>query len=126
MKKLSLLSLPGIILLSAFALINDANPLQGRWENTRMYQGRPMSLIGDFRADGTYSGFINKKVFVTGNYQVKHDTLFIYDITCNITYAGTYKIHFFGQDSLKFQVILDTCSGRREGTSGFLFKKLKK
>ncbi len=126
MKKLSLLSLLAIVLLSAFTLASDPNPLVGRWENIRMYQGSAISLIGNFKADGSYSGFINKKAFVTGKYQMKQDTLYIGDSTCGAYYVGTYKVQFFGQDSLKFHVIQDTCQERREGTDNFMFKKLKR
>jgi hypothetical protein len=125
MKKLSLVSLSAVVLLSAFALATDPNPLVGRWENTRKFQGSLISLIGNFKADGSYSGFINKKVFVTGKYQMKHDTLYIDDSTCGPGYVGIYSVQFFGQDSLKFHVIADTCQGRREGTDNFMFKKLK-
>lgn len=125
MKKLSLLTLSVFVLLSAFVIADDPSPLVGHWENTRMFQGSKLSLIGNFKADGSYSGFINKKVFVTGKYQMKHDTLYIDDSTCGVGYAGTYKVQFFGQDSLKFHVIQDTCQGRREGTDNFMFKKLK-
>ena len=125
MKKLSLLSLLAIVLLSAFTLISDPNPVIGRWENTRKFQGSVVSIIGNFKADGSYSGFINKKAFVTGKYEVKHDTLYIEDSTCGQGYKGTYKVQFFGKDSLKFHVIQDTCRGRREGTHNFLFVRLK-
>jgi hypothetical protein len=125
MKSTIFTSLLAVALLSAFTLTNEPNPLVGRWENTRIFQGSKMSLIGNFKADGSYSGFINKKVFVTGKYQLKHDTLYIGDNTCGLNYIGTYKVQFFGQDSLKFHVIQDTCQGRREGTNNFLFKKLK-
>jgi len=122
MKKLSLFSLLAVILLSAFATINDPNPLLGKWENTRTYQGAVMSLMAYFKADGSYSGFVNKKAFVTGKYQLKHDTLYFND---DNNYAGTYKVQMFGQDSLKFHVIQDTVTGRREGTDNYLFKKIK-
>jgi len=125
MKKLSLLGLLAIVLFSAFAIKDDPNPLTGRWENTRLYRGTKMSLIGNFKADGSYSGFINQKVFVTGKYQMKHDTLYIDDSTCGLGYTGTYKVQFFSQDSLKFHVIQDTCTGRREGTNNFMFRKIK-
>ena len=125
MKKSSLSGLLAIVLFSAFAINDDPNPLTGRWENTRLYQGAKMSLIGNFKADDSYSGFINQKVFVTGKYQMKHDTLYIDDSTCGPGYTGTYKVQFFGQDSLKFHVIQDTCTGRREGTNNFMFRKIK-
>jgi hypothetical protein len=125
MKKIISSCLLAFVVLSAFKLSNEPNPLVGRWENTRLFQGSKISLIGNFKADGSYSGFINKKAFVTGKYQMKHDTLYIGDNTCGLEYTGTYKVQFFGQDSLKFHVIQDTCTGRREGTDNFLFKKLK-
>ena len=125
MKKLSLFGLLAILLSFAF-IVDSPNPLVGRWENIRTYQGAPLSLIGNFKVDGSYTGFINKKVFVTGKYQMKNDTLYIDDSTCGANYIGVYKVEFFGQDSLKFHVIADTCTGRREGTDNFMFKKMKK
>lgn len=125
MKKIILSCLLALVVLSAFKLTDGPNPLVGRWENIRLFQGAKMSLIGNFKSDGTYSGFINKKAFVTGKYQMKHDTLYIDDSTCGTGYTGIYQVQFFGQDSLKFHVIQDTCQGRREGTNGFLFRKLK-
>ena len=125
MKKIVLSCLLALVVLSAFKLTDEPNPLVGRWENTRIFQGSKISLIGNFKADGNYSGFINKKVFVTGKYRMKHDTLYIDDSTCGADYTGIYKVQFLRQDSLKFHVIQDTCTGRREGTDNFLFKKLK-
>jgi hypothetical protein len=124
MKKTAVFGLLAMVVFSAFKLTDAPNPLVGRWENTRIFQGSKISLIGNFKADGNYSGF-NKKVFVTGKYQMKHDTLYIDDSTCGAGYTGIYKVEFFKQDSLKFHVIQDTCTGRREGTDNFMFKKLK-
>jgi hypothetical protein len=125
MKKIILSGLLALIVLSAFKLTDEPNPLVSRWENTRLFQGSKISLIGNFKADGHYSAFINKKAFVTGKYQMKHDTLYIGDNTCGLNYVGTYKVEFFKQDSLRFHVIQDTSQGRREGTDNFLFRKLK-
>lgn len=125
MKRTIFTSLLAVVILSAFTLTDEPNLLVGRWENIRIYQGAKTSVIGNFKADGSYSGFINKKAFVTGKYQMKNDTLYIGDNTCGLNYLGTYKVQFFGQDSLKFHVIQDTCQGRREGTNNFSFKKLK-
>jgi len=125
MKKIILSCLLALVVLTAFKLIDEPNQLIGRWENTRIFQGSKISLIGNFKADGSYSGFINKKAFVTGTYHMKHDTLYIGDNTCGLNYTGSYKVQFFGQDSLRFHVIQDTCQGRREGTDNFLFRKIK-
>ncbi|MFD1257701.1 hypothetical protein ACFQ3S_12910 [Mucilaginibacter terrae] len=125
MKNLNLISLLIIVLLSAFAIVDDIDPIVGKWENVRNFQGAPMTLMADFKANGTLNGFINKKLFGSGTYKVKHDTMYFYDPTCNINYGGTYKIQYFGKDSLKFHVIQDTCTGRREGTNNFLYVRVK-
>jgi hypothetical protein len=126
MKKINIFCLLAFIALSAFSFIEEPVPLVGRWDNVRNYQGQPWTLTADFKANGNFTGFINKKAFGSGNYKVKHDTLYIYEPTCDINYAGTYTIEFMGRDSLKFHVIQDTCKGRREGTNNFLFVRVKK
>jgi hypothetical protein len=114
-----------IIVLFASLSFIAGNPLVGRWEYTSAKPGAPFKLLAVFRANGTFDGFINKKEFVSGTYRMKLDTLYIADPTCNVQYKGVYKVEFFGQrDSLKFHVIRDTCTGRREGTDGFLFKNV--
>ena len=126
MKKTISLSLLAILLMSAFIAVDEPAPILGRWENKSMYQGSPFSLLVVFRTTGKYDAFANNKIFVSGTYHMKHDTLYISDPTCNSAYEGTYKIQFFGQpDSLKLHVIQDTCTGRREGSNGFVFTKLK-
>lgn len=125
MKKFYLLSTFVIILFSAIAFASDTNPLVGKWEYSGTSQGQPFKLLAIFRVNGTFDGFINKKEFVSGAYHMKHDTMYISDPTCNDKYDGIYKVEFFGTlDSLKFHVIQDTCTGRREGTNGLLFKKV--
>jgi hypothetical protein len=120
--------LPGVLLVIVCSFISfksDTNPLVGKWEYSSTYQGGPFKLLAIFRNNGTFDGFINQKEFVSGTYHVNHDTLYMSDPTCNAKYEGSYKFEFFGQrDSLKFHVIQDTCSGRREGTNGKLFKKV--
>lgn len=119
------LSIVIVILFCVFSFTSDTNPLVGRWEYSGTYQGGPFKFLAIFRANGTFDGFINKKEFVSGTYHMKHDTVYVSDPTCNAKYEGTYKVKFFGHlDSLKFHVIQDTCTGRKQGTDGFLFKKL--
>lgn len=127
MKKALGYSVLAIILsLSAFSPVNDDYSILGKWECIKTYNGSPLSLVAIFRANGVYDGFANKKAFITGKYKMMHDTLHISDVTCNSAYEGTYKVKFFGdRDSLQFNVIRDTCVGRREGSDGFVFKRLK-
>ncbi|WP_439695965.1 hypothetical protein ACFGVS_24655 [Mucilaginibacter sp. AW1-7] len=125
MNKFYLAGVLVVLLFSVIAFTNDTNPLVGKWEYSTTSQGQPFKLLAIFRANSTFDGFINKKEFVSGTYHMKHDTMYISDPTCNAKYEGIYKVQFLGQlDSLRFHVIQDTCTGRREGTDGFLFKKI--
>jgi len=111
---------------AGFSYPEETNPLVGRWEWTRVYPEGPLSILAVFRSNGTYDGFANKKSFVSGTYSVKHDTLFISDPVCNSKYSGTYKLTFLGQrDSVRFNVIQDTCKGRRGGVNGMVYKQVK-
>jgi len=125
MKKTLLLSLLALALLTAFTINNASSPIQGRWEFNSVFQGQPFSFLVIFRANGNYDGFLNKKAFVSGKYQMMHDTLYISDPICNSDYKGTYKVEFFAQDSIKFHIIQDTCRGRREGVNNMVYKKVK-
>ncbi|MFD1257702.1 hypothetical protein ACFQ3S_12915 [Mucilaginibacter terrae] len=125
MKKLKLIGLLGIILLSAFSIAVETESIQGRWELNSVFKGEPFSFLIIFRNNGKYDGFLNKKTFVSGTYRMKHDTLYISDPICNSAYEGTYKVEFYKQDSIKFHVIQDTCIGRRDGANGLVYKKVK-
>jgi hypothetical protein len=125
MNKLLFLSVLLLIASVAFSFTSDNNPLVGKWEYSGTYQGGPFKFLAVFRANGTFDGFINNKEFVNGTYRMKHDTVYVSDPTCNAKYEGTYKVEFFGKlESLKFHVIQDTCIGRKQGTDGFLFKRI--
>ena len=128
MKRLILLSLPAIMLLTAFKILDDGPSLiQGRWEFRSIERGSAFSFLLVFRSNGKYDGFMNKKTFVSGSYHMKHDTLYIADAICNSAYEGTYQIEYHGKaDSLTFHVIRDTCRARREGSDGFTYKKVTK
>lgn len=124
MKKTILLSLLAVFVCS-LTFIED-NPIQGKWNHVFKDGGPEVDFLVNFRADGSYDGFANKKSFVTGTYHMKHDTLYISDPVCNSRYEGTYKVTIFGkQDSVKFQAIQDTCKGRYEGVNGLFYKRVK-
>lgn len=112
MKRALILSL-GVIAVAAVAFTDPINPMAGRWQ--QRFSSGAMMLV-NFRPDGTYDAFVNKKAFVSGKYHVRQDTVSISDESCNPDYYGTYKLHFFAQDSVRWNVIQDTCGGRRSGT----------
>ena len=126
MKRIMLLSLIAISFLTAFKIYEEPSPIVGRWEFKATYQGEPFSFLIVFRGTGNYDAFLNKKTFISGTYQMKHDTLLISDPICNSAYQGSYKIQYHGNtDSLTFHLIQDTCRARREGSDGFTFKRVK-
>jgi len=95
--------------------------LIGRWQ-TSFPDGKTV-MTAHFRADGTYSGAVNGKVFVTGKYTLAHDTLGMEDGGCGTGYFGTYRLTYFA-DSLSFAVVQDSCTGRRQGSNGLRMKRM--
>jgi len=109
-----------------FSFGDGTNPLVGRWENKGSFEGKPYTFLAIFRENGQADGFLNGKAFITSKYSLKGDTMGLVDATCGANYTGYYKCEFFGQDSLKFHVINDSCTVRVQGTADFNFVKLKK
>lgn len=125
MKKLVFFSLI-VVTLCSFKFYDEPNPLLGKWEWKKVYKEGPIAIMLLFRNNGTYDGFANQKSFVTGTYRLKKDTLYISDPICNSKYEGTYKMTMYGaQDSVRFDVIADTCKGRVEGANATVYKRIK-
>lgn len=79
--------------------------------------------MGIFRPDSSYDLVVNGKVLISGKYYVRQDTLVESNGACWL--AGTYKLHFFAEDSVRLTVIQDSCRGRREGYDGLTMGRLK-
>lgn len=109
--------------LSAAVSVTPPNKLAGRWQTPKFSDGSVLMAI--FRENGTFDGFVNGKAFVNGQYYVREDTLGMADASCGAGYYGTYRMNFFAKDSVRFTVIRDTCPGRREGTDGVAFGRVK-
>ena len=121
MKK-ALISSLFLLALSATAFTTPTNPLVGKWQ--QRFPGQ--ILLVNFRADGTYDGFVNGKMFVNGTYSLKQDVFSMNDGLCNLNYSGTYKMSFYsGTDSIRFKVMQDTCRTRRHGSDGLTLGRVK-
>ncbi|MBC7923190.1 MAG: hypothetical protein H7Z75_19090 [Ferruginibacter sp.] len=96
---------------AALSFTSPPETLVGRWQ-----QKSPdgTTVVGIFRADGTNGFFINGKAFVSGKHCVRQDALGYAGAICDSNYDGTYKLHFFAQDSVRWTVIEGTCRARRE------------
>ena len=122
MKKALFASLALFALTAAATMPPPANPLVGRWQ--QQYPGQ--LLLVNFRADGSYDAFINGKTFTSGKYTYQQPDFTISDGLCNLNYAGTYKLSFYsGTDSIRFEVVQDTCRSRRQGTAGLTLGRAK-
>lgn len=120
MKKALILTL-SLIAVTAVSFINPPNPLMGRWQ--QKYKGAIALLV--FRADDTFDAFVNGKLFTTGKYTVRQDTMFMADNSCNMAYYGIYKLGFYAPDSVRFSTIADTCKGRNGDLHNFTVGRLK-
>lgn len=119
MKKIYIVA-AALISFILFAFGYQEKTLVGRWE-TKTSDGSIFGAV--FKADHTYSGYINKKVFVTGKYKFK-DNLLSMDDDGGCKTTGVYKITFFA-DSLRISVVTDSCTARREGTDKLVFGSVK-
>ena len=106
--------------LTVVSFIQPPNRLVGRWQK-RLPDGSVG--MGIFRSDSSYDLVVNGKVFISGKYYVRQDTLVESDGACRL--PGTYRLHFFTQDSVRLTVIRDSCHGRREGYDGLTMGRVK-
>ncbi len=109
------------------ALTASATPsILGKWAQNHTHDDKTYhDFIGFFKADGTYDASEDGKIVVTGGtYEVKSDTLYLNDPVCNPHNPGIYKLIFYAQDSLRFELISDSCNDRRNGTIHLKCKKV--
>ena len=122
MKTIILAGLGAIALGATAPSPAPPNPLLGRWQE-RFANGDISLMI--FGADGTYDAFVNGKLFISAKYAVRQDTFAMRDGLCNLKYEGTYRLRFFAKDSVRFQLLQDTCRARRRGVDGLRAGRVK-
>lgn len=108
-----------IIALVSFV---KTDKLTGRWER-KTATGNIVGVV--FKGDNIIEGYINKKPFVSGTYTLE-DTLFtLVDNGCpNI--RGKYKMIFFSNDdSVRLELISDSCLERGKGMNGNVYGRVK-
>jgi hypothetical protein len=98
--------------------------LTGRWESKPSIKGNTTGIV--FKPNNSFEGYINKKPFVTGNYTLEDSLFSFVDNGCDGK-KGVYKIIFFSnEDSIRFEVITDSCTERRNGMSRTILGRVKK
>jgi hypothetical protein len=109
------------IIATLVAFISPKYSLIGQWSILNL-DGSPSGEYVDFKGDNSYivalpDGQIGEK----GNYLLKDSVFSIKNIkdVCGKDYWGQYKLTFYGNDSVHFVLIKDTCSARRMDLVGF-------
>ncbi|MFT3674853.1 MAG: hypothetical protein QM781_03045 [Chitinophagaceae bacterium] len=100
--------------------------IQGKWAQRHSHDDKTYhDFIAFFKSDGTYDGIENGKVVLAGgNYRQQGDTLTLNDASCAPYPVGQYRIIRYAGDSLRFELISDSCHNRREGTLPLRFKRI--
>lgn len=115
-------------LLAVCNTVSDKKPehsIIGDWKNQSTNGGELFTFLLKFKADGSYDGIGNEKLVVSGHYRTTGDTIYFRDGICNPDYEGSYLLTYY-EDSIRFDLIKDTCRIRIEGGDGFAFKKVNK
>ena len=91
------------------------NLLVGKWESPPSPKGNITTV--HFKSDGSFEGFVNRKPFVSGHYELEKDLLKFTDNGCD-GHPGTYQLVFSNHgDSLRFRPVDDSCAERKAGMS---------
>jgi hypothetical protein len=115
-----------LILLASLclAIIHTKNDkLTGWWQTQPSPKGNVSSFL--FKENKIFEAFINKKPFTTGQYKLVGDVFTFTDTGCQGAEAFYKVIFFSNDDSLRFQVLADTCKQRREGMTRLIMGRIK-
>lgn len=111
-----------IAILTIFSF-TPADMLTGRWETKPSVKGNVTGIV--FKENNSFEGYVNKKPFVSGTYEVKDSVLSFVDNGCEGKRAIYNLIFFSNSDSLRFSVISDDCEERRKGMSDIVLGRKK-
>lgn len=108
--------------MASVALV-EKDRLTGRWESQPSLKGNVTGVM--FKPDNSFEGYVNKKPFVSGSYTLEKDTFSFTDNGCEGK-RGVYKIIFFSNsDSLRFEVVVDSCTERKNGMLQLVMGRVK-
>ena len=114
--KLPIQLLLAFFLTILFAFLPPGHSLVGKWS----IPGTPELVT--FNSDQTYEVHLpDGKVGERGSYKIEQSVFFIKNAkpVCGEGYWGKYKIDFYGEDSVHFTLIEDSCAARRMDIVGY-------
>ena len=117
------LAISAIILMLAACTAKDSYVV-GRWQTKPQ---KDTILTAVFKADNTYEGYWDKEMFTKGTYSFKERVITFENdkmTACSDT-KGSYKLTFFADTAMRFDVISDNCTPRNQGTNGVVYVKVK-
>lgn len=103
---------------------NTSSNIVGRWQS-KSQRGNILTAV--FKDDNNYEGYFNKQMFTKGTYSFK-DRVITFEndkITACSDTKGSYKVTFFADTAIRFDVINDSCKGRNEGSNGVVYVRMK-
>jgi hypothetical protein len=104
------------VLISGAAFFETHDEIIGVWQIKL-----PGNVLGtiNYRKDSTFVTSVNNKSFTSGKYTYKDKVMtFVEDNGCRSSdgnyMIGEYRINFFATDSIQFDLVYDSCGGRRK------------
>nr|WP_293840274.1 hypothetical protein [uncultured Arsenicibacter sp.] len=110
-----------LLILIGCGQTQETPTIYGRWK-TSFKNGSKVLVV--FRQDGTHDYFIDEKLFSTGKFSFRSDTLRESDPICSAAYVAEYKVSFVAPDSMRFAMIQDTCAPRAADLNGLALKRV--
>ena len=111
-----------VIIIIIFAFTPPKYSLVGQWSLLQT-DGTASGEYVFFKEDSTYTiALPNGEIGERGMYFLKDSTFFIKNIidnACGKDYWGKYNLTFYGNDSVHFALIEDTCTARRTDIVGY-------
>lgn len=115
-----------LVISTAFLLAlftGTTDKLTGYWHSHPSPKGNITTV--HFKEDKNFETFINNKHFATGKYKLEDNIFSFTDNGCN-GIEGKYKLAFYSNDdSLRIEVISDSCVPRSNGMPKLVLGKMK-
>ena len=106
----------------------ENNDIIGQWQGNL-----PNNITAaiHYKKDSTFDVFVNKKMFASGKYAYANNVVTLVEDNGCINkngdqLKGAYNINFFAPDSIRFEVIYDSCSGRKRDLNHFKLGRIEK